>query len=170
MESQNKKIHQLVMAAVFAAAITVTTAYVLHIPIPTGGYLHLGDTLIYLGACLLPLPWAMGAAAVGAALADLLTAPMWALATFLIKALMCLPFARKSKKLLCGRNIAAVVIAGVGESVLYSFVNAFFMASMAGFLPQFIGTMIQATASGVLFLVIAAAVDKVGLKDRLPGV
>ncbi len=168
MGTQNKKLHQLVMAAIFAAAITVTTAYVLHIPIPTGGYLHLGDTLIYLGACLLPLPWAVAAAGVGAALADLLTAPMWALATFIIKALMCLPFTRKSKKLLCGQNIAAVVIAGVGESILYSFVNVFFVQSMAGFMPQFIGTMIQATASGILFLVIAAAVDKVGLKDRLP--
>ncbi len=31
-----------------AGAIAVTTAYLLHIPIPTGGYIHLGDALIYL--------------------------------------------------------------------------------------------------------------------------
>lgn len=163
----NEKLRDLVTAALFAAAITVTTAYLLHIPLPTGGYVHLGDTLIYLCACLLPMPWAMGAAAVGAALADLLTAPMWALATFVIKALMCIPFTRRSEKIICPRNIAAVVIAGVGESILYSFVNAFFVRSMAGFLPQFIGTMVQAAASGILFLVIGAAVDQVGLKKRL---
>lgn len=56
-------LRNLVTAAVFAAAIAATTAYVLHIPLPTGGYVHVGDALIYLAACLLPLPWAMAAGA-----------------------------------------------------------------------------------------------------------
>lgn len=56
--SNQKKLRLLTVTAMFAAAITVTTAYLLHIPIPTGGYVHLGDALIYLAACLLPVPYA----------------------------------------------------------------------------------------------------------------
>ncbi|MFQ7856746.1 MAG: hypothetical protein ACLRIS_18100 [Flavonifractor plautii] len=57
---ESKKLRLLCLAALFAGAIAVTTAYLLHIPIPTGGYIHLGDALIYLAACLLPAPtpWA----------------------------------------------------------------------------------------------------------------
>ena len=45
---KKEKIHLLTITVLFAAAITVMTAYILHIPIPTGGYIHLGDALIYL--------------------------------------------------------------------------------------------------------------------------
>ena len=61
----NKQLIYVVMAALFAAIITVVTAYVLRIP--TGnGYIHLGDSFIFLAASLLPLPYAIAAAAVGA--------------------------------------------------------------------------------------------------------
>ena len=43
------------------------------------------------------MPWAMLTGAVGGAVADLLTAPIWALPTFLIKAVICLPFTRKKQ-------------------------------------------------------------------------
>ena len=62
--SRKENLHQLTVTALFAAAITVMTAYMLHIPIPTGGYIHLGDTLIYLAACLLPFPYAAAAATI----------------------------------------------------------------------------------------------------------
>ena len=61
---RNDKLHLLVTSALFAASITVVTAYMLHIPLPTGGYIHLGDALIYLAACLLPVPCAAAAAAI----------------------------------------------------------------------------------------------------------
>lgn len=54
----------LVTAALFAAVITLTTAYLLHIPVPTG-YVHLGDAFVYLAASLLPAPYAVAAAAIG---------------------------------------------------------------------------------------------------------
>ena len=86
--SRKSHLHWLTTAALFAAAIAVMTAYMFHIPIPTGGYIHLGDALIYLAACLLPAPYAAAAAAAGAGLADLLTAPMWVLPTLIIKPLV----------------------------------------------------------------------------------
>ncbi len=165
---EKEQVRNMVLAAIFAAAIAVTTAYILHIPIPmTGGYVHVGDALIYLCAGLLPLPWAMAAGAVGGALADLLTAPMWAPATFVIKALICLPFTRKGEKVLCGRNIAAMVIAGVVSPTLYAFVNVFMTGTWAAFWPQFFGTLVQGIGSAVVFAVLAAGVDKAGLKRRV---
>lgn len=160
-------IHRLVTAAVFAAAIAATTAYVLHIPLPTGGYVHVGDALIYLAACLLPMPWAMAAGAVGGAVADLLTAPMWAPATFVIKALICLPFTAKGERLLTPRNAVAMVVAGLVSPTLYGFVNVFFAQTWTAYWPQFLGTLVQGVGSGVVFVVLALACDKAGLKQRL---
>ncbi len=160
-------IRSLAIAAVFAAAIAATTAYVLHIPLPTGGYVHVGDALIYLAACLLPMPWAVAAGAVGGAVADLLTAPMWAPATFVIKALICLPFTAKGERLLGARNAAATVIAALVSPTLYGFFNVLLTQTWAAFAPQFLGTLIQGVGSGVVFVILAVACDRAGLKKRL---
>ena len=163
----NQSTRNLVLTALFAAAVAATTAYILHIPLPTGGYVHVGDALIYLAASLLPLPWAMAAGAGGGAVADLLTAPMWALPTFVIKMLICLPFTSRRGKILGARNAGAVVIAGLLSPTLYGFVNVFFAQSWAAFVPQFIGTLVQGVGSGVVFFVLAVACDKAGLKGRM---
>ncbi len=165
--SAKQSTRTLTLTALFAAAVAVTTAYVLHIPLPTGGYIHVGDALIYLAACLLPTPWAVAAGAVGGALADVLTAPMWAPATLVIKALICLPFTSEAPSILTGRNALAVAVAGVLSPTLYGLVNVFFAQSWAAFLPQFIGTLIQGVGSAVVFFVLALACDRAGLKGRL---
>ncbi len=158
---------QLVLTALFAAAITIMTAYMLHIPIPTGGYIHLGDALIYLAACLLPAPFAAAAAAIGAGLADLLTAPVWVLPTLMIKAVIVLFFTSKGERLLCRRNIAAVVLAGLFSPAAYALAGCAMAGTMAAFVPQFLGTLVQGVGSGALFIVIAPALDGVKLKARV---
>ena len=165
--SQRENLRLLVTAALFAAAITVMTAYMLHIPLPTGGYIHLGDALIYLAACLLPLPYAAAAAAVGAGLADLLTAPMWVLPTLVIKAVLVLFFTSKSERVLCPRNCAAVVMAGLFSPAAYALAGCAMAGTMTAFLPQFLGTLVQGIGSGALFLVIAPALDGVKLKEHV---
>ena len=162
-----QKLHRLVFAAIFAAAISVTTAYILHIPLPTGGYVHLGDTLIYLAACLLPTPWAMAAGAVGAGLADLLTAPMWVLPTVIVKAIICLPFTARRSRLLCTRNIAAIFIAGILSPALYGVANIILSGTPTAFIPQFLGTLSQSVSNGVIFVILAFAGDRLNLKNRL---
>ena len=169
MSHSNQQTHlrQLVLTALFASAITVMTAYILHIPIPTGGYIHLGDALIYLAACLLPLSYAAAAAAVGAGLADLLTAPMWVLPTLVIKAVLVLFFTSKSERVLCPRNCAAVVMAGLFSPAAYALAGCAMAGTMTAFLPQFLGTLVQGIGSGALFLVIAPALDGVKLKEHV---
>ena len=165
--SRKENLHQLTVTALFAAAITVMTAYMLHIPIPTGGYIHLGDALIYLAACLLPFPCAAAAAAIGAGLADLLTAPMWVLPTLVIKAVVVLFFTSGHRRILCRRNIAAVVLAGLFSPAAYALAGCAMAGTMAAFIPQFLGTLVQGIGSGALFLVIVPALDGVKLKERL---
>ena len=98
---QSTKIRNIAITGVFAALITVMTAYVCHIPVGTnGGYVHFGDALIYLAAVLLPRPYALAAAAIGGGMADLLTAPMWIPATVIIKMLITVPFTNKSAKII----------------------------------------------------------------------
>lgn len=162
----HRKLHQLVLTALFAAAITVMTAYLLHIPIPTGGYVHVGDALIYLAACLLPAPYAVAAAAVGAGLADLLTAPMWVVPTLLIKALVALLFTSRGERLLCRRNCAAVFLACVLSPTAYALAGCILTGTSAAFVPQFLGTLVQGVGSGILFFVLAPALDGVKLKRR----
>ena len=46
-----------IQAALLAAMVFFTTAYVMHIPIGIGsGYIHLGDVVVYLAAALLISP------------------------------------------------------------------------------------------------------------------
>ena len=68
---QNPKIRLMCVTGVFTALIYVLTAY-LHVPSHMG-YVHVGDGLIFLAACMLPTPYAMFAGEAGAALADCLT-------------------------------------------------------------------------------------------------
>ena len=174
---ESKKLRLLCLAALFAGAIAVTTAYLLHIPIPTGGYIHLGDALIYLAACLLPAPYAVGAAMVGAGLADLLTAPLWVVPTLLIKALVALLFTSRGPRLLCPRNGAALLLACLLSPAAYGLaaclllitcvVVAGLLGGVNAFWPQFLGTLVQAVGSGAVFTVLALALDRAGGKARL---
>ena len=165
----NQPLYRAVLAALFAAAIALATAYLLHIPLPTGGYVHLGDTLIYLAACLLPTPYAVCAAAVGAGLADLLTAPEWVPATLVIKALVALLFTAQAERLLCRRNGLAVALAAVLSPTLYGLAFCLMTGTWAAFLPQFLGTLVQGIGSGAVFLVLAASLDRMGFKRRVLG-
>lgn len=159
-----KTIKKITLGALFAAIITVFTAYICHVPIGiNGGYVHLGDTFIYIAASLLPLPYAILAAAVGAGLADLLTAPVWFLASVIIKSLICLSFT--NNKIICKRNIFACVL-GVFITVLgYAVAEYIIFGSFAGVLYSVVGNLIQATASGVLFILIGFYLEKIRIND-----
>lgn len=165
---QNTNIRYLSITAVFAALITVMTAYVFHIPVPiAGGYIHLGDSLIYLAASLLPAPYAMAAAAIGGGLADLLTAPMWTLPTFIIKALITLPFSSKGGKILTKQNKFAPVLAYFISGTGYFLANNLIFHSGVAFFTSFGASLIQSGGSAVVFYVFATLLDKMGFKKQM---
>lgn len=167
--SQSVKMHYLTLTGLMAAMIAIMTAYICHIPIgANGGYVHFGDSLIYLAATLLPTPYALAAAAIGGGLADLMTAPMWAPATIIIKMLITVPFTNKAAKIITPRNIIATVIAylitGTGyfiaEYIIFGSFGSALIASMSG-------NLIQSVGSAVFFIIFGLALDKVHLRSRL---
>lgn len=86
----DKQVRRLAMSGVMAALVFVMT-YLPKVPVPvTGGYVHLGDGMIFLAAMLLG-PMGVAASAVGSALSDLVGGYMtYLIPTFLIKGVMAL--------------------------------------------------------------------------------
>ena len=163
---KNTKIRYMCLSAVLTAIVFVFTAY-LHIPSHTG-YTHIGDGVIYLTACFLPLPYAVFVGAVGALLADCLTGfAIWAPASVIIKAVAVLFFSRKAVKMICLRNILALIPAWglcIGGYYLYeALLTGNFIAPLAG-VP---GYIMQSALSTVLFIIVGIAMDKLNVKARL---
>lgn len=161
------KLKYLTMTGVMAALITIMTAYMCHIPIGVnGGYIHFGDSIIYLTAVLLPTPYAMAAAAIGGGLADLLTAPMWAPATVIIKMLLTLSFTAKSNKIINTRNILAAVIGYIITGVGYFFAEYLIFGTGAVLLVSMGQNLIQSIGSTIFFVLFGFALDKAHFKTK----
>jgi uncharacterized repeat protein (TIGR04002 family) len=165
---KNSAVQYTVMAALFAAATAVTTAYVSHIPVGVnGGYIHVGDMFIYIAACFLPAPYAMASAAIGAGIADLLTAPMWIFPTVIIKSLLVLPFSNKSEKILVKRNYWALITAALISCGGYYFAEAVIFGNWIAPFASIFASVLQSVASAVLFILVSAALDKSDVKKKL---
>ncbi len=160
----------LCTAAMFAAMIALTTAYLFHIPIGSnGGYLHFGDAFIYLGASLLPMPYACAAASIGGGLADFISGvPIWIIPTMMIKPLTAIWFTNKGK-LLCKRNLFALLLAGLVSNAGYYLAEVALSGNWLAPLATQWGGIIQSGGSAVVFVIIAFALDRAGIKNRLQG-
>lgn len=161
-----QRIRLMTRTALFAALIYLFTAY-FHVPSHTG-YTHIGDAFLYLSACLLPTGYAAAAGAIGAGLADLLSGyAIWMPGTVLIKSLAVLCFSNAQKRILCRRNLLALVPAWVlciGGYYLYeSLMTGNFAAPLAG-IP---GYLTQCTLSTIVFVLTAAAFEQVPALNAL---
>lgn len=166
LTEKKAKTRNLAMAAVLAALTTVMTAYVCHIPTTTG-YIHFGDSLIYLAACLLPKPYAMAVGAIGGGLADLLTAPMWTLPTVVIKMLITIPFTSKSKKIVTTRNAVVTLISFLISATGYFLAESLVFGYEVAFFTSLAGSAIQSIGSAFAFIVFGLALDKMNIKNRI---
>lgn len=162
------KVKLLTVTGLFAAMITVMTAYICHIPTgANGGYIHFGDSLIYLAAVLLPTPYALAAAAIGGGMADLLTAPMWAPATIIIKMLITIPFTNKSTKIITPRNVIATIIAYFISGLSYFLAEYILFGTWSALLASMAGSLIQSGGSAIFFVIFGLALDKVHMKAKI---
>lgn len=165
---QTVKMKLITITGVLAAMITIMTAYICHIPTGVnGGYIHFGDSLIYLAAAILPAPYAMAAAAIGGGFADLLTAPMWTIATVIIKMLITIPFTSKSAKIITKRNVIATLIAYMISGTCYFFAEYILFGTWSAYIASMSGSLIQSGGSAVFFIIIGIALDKAGIKAKL---
>lgn len=167
---KHDKVKLLVATALFAALTTLMTS-VFKIPF-ANGYAHCGDAVIYLSAAVLPLPYAMIASAVGAALADLFTGyAIYAIPTFLIKALVAATFwIIGGKRLFCPRRVVGLVACAVVSYLCYAVADLVLLGgSFAALLLQ--GAMrtllIQGGTSAVVYSVVAIALDRIPHKAQM---
>ena len=174
MQSSKIDTKAVALTAMFAALVMTATAFI-KIPAPLG-YVHAGDSVVFLSACVLPGPLGFLAAAIGGALADIISGyAVWALPTAIIKALNVLPFfiarlilkrKNKDQRILSPSIIAAftasmaVTVGGyyAADALLYDYTAA---------LAEIPFNSMQAVIGTVLFVALALALDAVKLKQRL---
>ena len=165
-----QQIKKLVLAALFAALCCVMTL-VIQIPAPTG-HVNLGDVAVLLSAWMLGPLWGGAAAGVGSALADLLSWPAYAPATFAIKFAMAAAAAlifRTMKKrtgnfwgMLIGAVAAEAVM--VGGYFLYESVVLGVGAAAAASIPF---NLVQGTVGAVVGVTAALLLDRGGVLNKL---
>ena len=150
----HQKVSRLTSTALFAALICVTTAYIFHIPFGVnGGYVHIGDSLIYLAA--------------GGAMADILTAPVYAPATFIIKMLISLPITCKKDKIVNVHNCVGVIVAAVISFIGYYITDVILFGTWGALIPSIVGTLAQSGGSAVIFIILGSTLDKAGFKSTM---
>ncbi|RKM54109.1 TIGR04002 family protein [Butyrivibrio sp. X503] len=158
----------MALTGMMTAMTVIFTAYIFHIPVGmNGGYIHFGDSVIYLAAAFLPFPYALIVGALGGGIADLLTAPMWTIATMIIKMLIVLPFSSKSKRFLSKRNLLAPVIAFFISATGYYIAEMILFGSKTAIISAFSGSLIQSGGSALFFYIAGAAFDGAGIKKTV---
>lgn len=150
----------------FAAMIFALT--MLHVPIGAGGYIHVGDSVIYIAALLMGVPWSFISAAIGAACADLVSGvAVYAIPSAIIKVLLAVPFvliAKKDTKLLSIRTAAFTILSGIITILGYFLTDL--VVYRAGAVADLPANVIQAVGSAVVFVILAFALDRADIKNR----
>ena len=169
--NQKTKNLNLVLSALFAAIITIFTAWLFHIPIKIGSntaYLHFGDAFLFLAASLLPTGYASAVAAVGGGLADLFCgSAVWAPFTIVIKALIAACFSSKGKKILSKRNLFAFIPALFITVIGYYIAEAIIYGNWITPALSVLGNVVQIFGSAVIYIFVSVALQKIGIKNRL---
>ena len=154
------------ISGILSALVFVVTAY-LHIP-TYNGYVHCGDGLIFLAACVLPMPYSIIVGALGAMLADLLTGfAIWAPGSMIIKGLLALLFTCKSNKILTKRNLVMLLPAALISAGGYYLYEAVIIGSFISPLAGIPASLVQALASSVVYVLIGVVMDKYNVKKKM---
>lgn len=159
----------IVMTGLFAAMVCITTAFIFHIPIGNG-YIHIGDSLIYLAACVLPFPYGIAAAAIGAAMADAMTGyVIYVIPTLIIKSLnaACFYTFGRPQKLFSTKTIMASVLSCIVTIVGYWLTAIILYGNPAAqFFNTIVPNLVQGVGSGAIFLALGYAMDKSSISRR----
>ena len=174
----NVNVKLITMTAMFAALVTVTTAFI-KIPSPLG-YSHAGDSMIYLGASILPGPFGIIAASIGGALADLIAGyPQWAIPTAIIKAFNAVPFVLcaialkkrgKDNKIINIPNLLMLIPTTMVTVGGYFIANGL-MYGWAAAIGELATWWLQPGVGALIYIAIGAGLDAIKFKQKmLPGI
>lgn len=158
----DQKVRRLVRAALFTAVCTVMTL-VIQIPSAAQGYLNLGDCAVLLAAWTLGPVYGGAAAGIGSMLADLLSYPLYAPATLVIKLAMGAAAGALYRALrrLGARPLAAMLVSGtVAELIMvagYFLYACLLLGEGLAAAASVTGNLVQ----GALSLTLAAALHPI---------
>lgn len=163
MDLSLKRITKIAMMA----AIIFVCTYTFKVPIAiTGGYTHLGDCAIFAGVMILGRKDGTVAAAVGAALSDLLGGFLiWVIPTFVIKGVMAFVMGTVVEKVLPekkGNWLLGAILGGILQIIGYQLVKIVLISPAAA-----LATIPTITAQTVAGIVISAAVITVLQSSRV---
>ena len=163
MDLSLKRITKMAMMA----AIIFVCTYTFKIPIAiTGGYTHLGDCAIFVGVMILGRKDGTVAAAVGAALSDLLGGFLiWVIPTFVIKGVMAFVMGTVVEKVLPekkGNWLLGAILGGILQIIGYQLVKIVLISPAAA-----LATIPTITAQTVAGIVIGAVVITVLQSSRV---
>lgn len=166
--SQSEKTRYLILTALFAAIIYVGT----RINIPLGinnRIIHVGDAMIYIAACILPMPYAMASGAIGAGFADFTTPGciIWVVPTMLIKPLLVIFFSSKQSCFVCKRSWFGIIGAGITGLVGYVIAEGIIYGNVWAALVGLPADALQPLGSGILFIALGCIFDRMKLKQLL---
>lgn len=170
---KRKKLLHLLFASLFAALVFVATM-IIKIPTPTGGYVNVGDGMVMICGWVLGPVWGALAAGVGSMLADLVGYPIYAGATFVIKALMALAacgIAAILKPVFKNFKFMAYFIAGIVAEIImvagYFVFEATVMSYGWGAVVSVLPNVMQGVVGIVVGIVLMTVFDKTKLIDKM---
>lgn len=160
----------LTIAGLLTALVTVATIAIT-VPVPaTGGYLNLGDSIIFLAAIMFGWRYGLLAGGLGAALADLLVAPAYALPTLIVKGLMGLIIGKiadnKNDNLFNYRNIAAIIVGSVWMAGGYYIAQVIMVGNLKTPLVEVVPNIFQGLIGALIFFPIAIAIKKSKILEK----
>ncbi|MBU7032964.1 MAG: ECF transporter S component [Theionarchaea archaeon] len=163
MTEENKSTfnsYQLIISAIFAAAVMVATLIV-RVPVPaTSGYINLGDSMVFISALLFGARVGGIAGGVGSALADILGGyASWAPFTLIIKGVEGTVVGYLGKGDSFTRQLLAVIVGGLIMVTGYFIVEVFLYGAPAA-MVEVPGNLIQAGSGLLISLIVVRAVKK----------
>ncbi|QUH25775.1 ECF transporter S component [Serpentinicella alkaliphila] len=161
-----KLLYNLIITGLLMALVTVATMLI-KVPIPvTNGYIHVGDSMIFLAAIMFGKRKGALAGGIGSAFADLLWGyPQWILPTLVVKGLMGYLVGaiadQDNDNVINLRNILALVIGAITMATGYLFVGAIMTGSFVAVLVEgFPADLVQGFGGAALFIPIGIALKK----------
>ncbi len=164
----NTKTKKLVIAALFAALACIATM-IIKIPTPLKGYINLGDCIVLVAGWMLSPAYALLAAGLGSAFADIFSGyATYAPVTFVIKGLMAL-IAFYGFKFLHKKtgNLPSRIISGIVAEIIMILGYFVFEGFLYGFVPSMVNipaNSIQGIANLIIGIILIMAFEKRKIK------
>lgn len=168
MNTTGTSLKKLVLKALFIALVTVSTM-IIQIPVPmTEGYIHFGDSMIFLIAVFFGRRNGAIAGGIGSMFADIFSGyGHWAPFTFVIKGLMgfvvgyCSKYESKKQKFFSVGTILGVLAGFVVMVGGYLIGGTILKGSFAVALTSVPSNCMQGLMGVVLFFIVGKALDKI---------